>query len=771
MKIQPNRQGVLPPHDSHLKSSPLRDSQLDGRQGDRSSQSDRGGILGLARRQWFWIAGIAAAVTAASAWGWQQTRISVYEGTFQLLIEPATTTEPLNGFPLVSGNETIETNVLETNIDYPTQVEILKSPKLLSPILSQLQQRYPDITYHSLFNREIRGETALQVERLDRTKIVEVRYRHTDPQQILSVLETLMQGYLKYGMEGRKTSLNQGIQFIDTQLPKWQERIDELQQQIEEFKTQNRLIDPDMQAQQLLGQMTQIQQQQIEAQTQLQQQQALYQTVRKQLALDPQVAIAAAALSESSRYQKLLEQLQELERELAQELTRFKEGSPPIEVLREQQNNITSLLQEEAQRLVGDDMARDAARVQSLASQNSLRRQLTEKLIDTLNQIEVLKARNTAIAREANRLGQALQKFPAIFRYYGELQRELQLANSAVNQLRSQKEALQFQIAQQDIPWEAIAQPELPRNESGEIVPLSPRFPWWIAGGAIGGLALGLGAAAIADRFDRRFHSTGEIETATQLPLLGKIPQRHIEAASEDSASFDSAFRTLNLNLHFLAERPIRSLVVSSPMPQDGKSTVALNLARIAATMGQRVLLVDANLRTPELHARLGLPPQPGLSHALVGDLNFNGSIQRSPLADPLFILPAGSLPPDPPRLLASDKMQHLAQQLQDAFDLVIYDTPAMSEVADARLLASRTDGLLMVMGLHRTHHNATTQVLAQLQAANTPILGIAVNGVKESEAVSYNSYRWVRQLEPENELPAATVEPTAEETSVRLPG
>ena len=143
-------------------------------------------------------------------------------------------------------------------------------------------------------------------------------------------------------------------------------------------------------------------------------------------------------------------------------------------------------------------------------------------------------------------------------------------------------------------------------------------------------------------------------------------------------------------------------MVVSSAAPGDGKTTTALHLAQAAALMGQRVLLVDANLRLPQLHKKLGLSNRWGLSNLLCQNLNYNDIIQRSPLQDNLFVLTSGQLLPDSTRLLASTRMQHLMMQFQAVFDLVIYDTPHLIGMADANFLADNTDGIMMVMALGR---------------------------------------------------------------------
>ena len=149
--------------------------------------------------------------------------------------------------------------------------------------------------------------------------------------------------------------------------------------------------------------------------------------------------------------------------------------------------------------------------------------------------------------------------------------------------------------------------------------------------------------------------------------------------------------------------------------------------------MGQRVLLVDANLRLPQLHTRLGLPNRQGLSNLLSQNLNHNDVIQQSPLQDNLFVLTSGQLLPDSTRLLASTRMQHLMMQFQAVFDLVIYDTPHLVGIADANFLADNTDGVLMVVALGQTKLSEAMQVLDGLNSLRLPILGVVANQVEKN--------------------------------------
>jgi capsular exopolysaccharide synthesis family protein len=197
-----------------------------------------------------------------------------------------------------------------------------------------------------------------------------------------------------------------------------------------------------------------------------------------------------------------------------------------------------------------------------------------------------------------------------------------------------------------------------------------------------------------------------------------------------NSSPFLESFRSLYTNIRFLSsDTPIRSLVISSCLPMEGKSTVSVNLARSAAAMGQRVLLVDADLRHPILHSRLGLPNLRGLSNIITSEIDPHEVIHA--VEDHFYMLTSGQVPPDPIKLLSSRKMQHLIEQFQTEYDLVIYDTPPSLGLADGSLLAKRSDGILLVVALGKTGRSELNQVLDNLKMSYVSVLGIIANGVK----------------------------------------
>jgi capsular exopolysaccharide synthesis family protein len=710
-------------------------------------------LLTVFRRRAIVVVGVAIAVTSGIGF-WSFRQEPKYESRFQLLVEPVTAEGgKLNKLAQVPGVTDVPYSVL----DYDTQIQVLRSPNLMSPILQEIQKRYPEVSYDSLIT-----STQLKIARFEETKILEVRYRDTDAKKVREVLHQVARGYLRYSLQERQMNLKKGIEFVDSQLPQLRLRVDKLQADLQAFRQRNELLDPESQSQQLAMRVNTIEQQQVDTQVKIRENQSLYATLTSQLGLQPEQAIATTSLSEAPRYQQLLNQLQEIEAKIAKESARFTEESPTIVALRNQQRNLLPLLEQESQKVIGTNLQQAGV---TNDSPSSIRNQLSQQLVDAANQIQVLQMRQKAIAQAERLLNQQVRQMPVIARQYTDLQRELNVATESLNRFLGVREGLQIEVAQKSLPWQIILKPEAPK------FPVSPNNERNLVLGAIAGLLLGTVVALMVERLDNVFHSPDELKDRTKLPLLGVIPyskqlkQMMPAVAFADkmpepeealpkkinrrqpqwykASPFLESFRSLHTNIRFLgSDTPIHSLVISSATPGDGKSTVSVHLAQAAAAMGQRVLLVDADLRLPQVHKVLGLDNQIGLSNVIATGCTAKQAIQRLPMWDHLYVLTAGQLPPDPTRLLSSKKMLYLMEQFHAVFDLVIYDTPPVLGLADGQLLAAHTNGVVMVGGLGKTDRSIMMQSLDRLRISNATVLGVVANGVKGYTAQSYYHYQ-----------------------------
>lgn len=197
------------------------------------------------------------------------------------------------------------------------------------------------------------------------------------------------------------------------------------------------------------------------------------------------------------------------------------------------------------------------------------------------------------------------------------------------------------------------------------------------------------------------------------------------------------AFRTLRTNLMFSSfERPLTTLLVTSPAPEEGKSTTLANLAVTLAQGGRRTLLVDCDLRHPRQHEIFGVPGQPGLADMILNNQLGDPPLARTEVED-LCLLPAGSSPPSPADLLGSRRMETLIANLKAQADLVLFDAPPVIAVTDAALLASKLDGVLLVVSAGQTKREHAQRAKELLQKINVRIVGTVLTNASVDRSVA----------------------------------
>lgn len=214
-------------------------------------------------------------------------------------------------------------------------------------------------------------------------------------------------------------------------------------------------------------------------------------------------------------------------------------------------------------------------------------------------------------------------------------------------------------------------------------------------------------------------------------------------AASHPKSPIAEAFRTLRTNISFSAlDRPLRSLLVTSAGPEEGKSTAVSNLAVVTAQAGTRVLVLDCDLRKPAMHKVFDLDNHRGLTSVLVGGVDPTEAISPT-LADNLWVLTSGPLPPNPAELLGSGRMKDLLPQLEEKYDLILVDTPPLLAVTDAAVLAPQVDAAVLVARAGVTRRDMLAEAKASLAKTGVHLLGAILNGLRPESDGYYYYYHY----------------------------
>lgn len=290
--------------------------------------------------------------------------------------------------------------------------------------------------------------------------------------------------------------------------------------------------------------------------------------------------------------------------------------------------------------------------------------------------------------------------------------------------------------------------------------PIAPRTTLNILVAGVLGLLVGFGVAVLRELLDNSITSAQDVEKTVDAPVLASIgfdsdfPKHPLLTEISSHAPISEAYRLLRTNLQFLDldTRP-KSIVITSAVPGEGKTSTATNLAIALAQTGQRVLLVDADLRRPRAAKLLGLERSVGLTTVLVGRTKLEGSIQRH-ASSGIYVLASGPIPPNPTEVLQSRTAKALFEELGGLFDMVIIDAPPLLPVSDAAVTARDVDGAILVVRHGTTTREQLRQAAQRLVAVDAQLLGIAVNMTPKRSADDYG-YAYGYGYEP---LPADAI-------------
>ena len=699
------------------------------------------------------VVGLAGAITA-----YQRIFQPVYEGSFLLLINDPVNNDSSsgNGSSSIGGQDSVIKQLALNNTsgnDLPTLQEVLKSPMILGPVAKAYGLSSAELSNRIKISP---GSSSKASEKAE--GILNVTVQGKQPAKDQQLLEAISQAYLHYSLNQRQQRLSDGLKFLDSQFPSLEARNGQLQSDLAQFRIQNDQLQPLEEGVAIKTQLYQLQNQRRE----LAFERARLQTVRAGIvagslsarAFEEAVGSGAATASAGSQgvtvagsNQSLLEQLNTIDKQLADARARYSDDSAMVEGLQARRKRLLPLL------ISYQLEAVDAA-------------------------LNLNTGRSIKLNQQLNSMNGEFKLQPTLIKQYSAIEQKLKIAQENLESFLKARQSFQLEIAQRSVPWKVIAPPTINPD------PIKPSVPRNLALGGVLGLVLGLGVAILRDRLDHVFHHASEVEAELGLPLLSHIPyipslrglredkrvmleafagfnslERPEETAkagtnnkeaSEPVPSyqrffFQEAFRNLYTSLRFLnSEKTLRSIALTSSLPAEGKSMMSILLAKTLSELGQRVLLVDADLRKPQMHHRLGVDNLVGLSNILSDDQSsWQEAIQPVANQEHWWVLTAGRRPPDPARLLSSHRMHKLAKDLADSgdFDLIIYDTPPSVGLSDAALIAEHLDGLILVVSLNRVDRHLPKEAINRLKGSGTNVLGVVTNALKQERHSDHPYY------------------------------
>lgn len=668
---------------------------------------------------------------------------STYKSSMQLLTEPnyqgkkeGTGTE----------NQFIDPNV---SVDIATQLNIMGSTALIQKVVNKLKPEYPDITVANLKSALLLDQVRSKEDKVA-TKIFQADYTDKDPVKTKKVLDTLKQVYLDYNRQQQQERIQNGLKVVAEQMKSARDDVDNAKAKLQRYRITQNVIDPEQQAKDLEQQLNSIVQERRSTRSQYEEALARKNSIQGQLKSTPQNALVEARLSQSTRYQGLLNEIQKTELLLAQARLVKTDEHPDVVKLIDQLQRQKDLLQQEQRRTLGADAPTVNTQGQPLLEQgqkSQIDLTLSSQLVESQTNLLALSARDQVLIKKEQELRTELQRYPALLAEYSRLQPQIQQSQERLQELLKSKQKLEQDLAKGGFNWQVVEDPQL-----GMLT--GPNLKQNLMLGAVVGLMLGGIAAFVREAADDSVHSTAELEKQIPLPLLGTTPKLPTAKARESVIklpfgkpevaapwtiqvlqspprweSLDLIFKNIEL---LNSVTSLKSLMITSALPDEGKSALALGLAMSAARLHKRVLLIDANLRNPSLHKQLNLPNEQGLSTLLASDVALGNHISiQSSGSSYIDILTAGPEPADPAHLLSSPRMGQLIAAFEENYDLVLIDAAPVVGLVDAMLTGSYCRSVVLAASIGRVTRTQLTQATAMLSKLN--LIGVVANGVSNS--------------------------------------
>jgi polysaccharide biosynthesis transport protein len=706
-----------------------------------------GQILSVLVRRSGWIIGALAISSLWAAYNSLQKE-PTYMSSMQLLIEPNYREQAGAARANTEGNMLIQNAPLE--IDYATQIRVLQGSELIERAVGLLQYDYPNITVDDIRSRlsVLRVTTVESANANDEseTNILQVDYTSNDPEKTQRVVKALQEVYLDYNLEQQELRLQNGLAFIDQQLPVVEQDVFRAEQSLEQFRESQNLIDPETRAGELAASLVRIEQERQQVKAEFEELKARYAVLEGQLKRTPQGALISSRLSESARYQNLLNSYQETELAIAEQRVQFTDESSYMRRLQQQLENQKSLLGQEVERILG----RSAIPEEQLFLEGQFG-ETDLALVRELGQVQAaisgLTARDQGLAQGEQQIRGELARYPGLIAQFTRLQPEIEIKRDTLQQLLRARQEISIDIARGGLNWQVVETAQ-PGFRTG------PNVKTDILLGSIAGLFLGVLLAFGREAMDNKLRTAEQIRQQTMVPLLGSVPYlpqgktKFLPIGRLTGSSQANSLMTLQTlgwppfrnSLDFIynniqlahADQDSKSIAITSALPKEGKSTLAIGLALNAARLCKRVLLIDGNLRNPTLHQQLDISNQQGLSSFLNRE-DSQPLIQQVKLFDcEIDVLTSGSPFPDPVRFIRSQLMQEMIKNFEKEYDLVVVDSSAVIDNVDALQVATICEDTLLVASLNKITKDDLNQALSLL--SHTNLIGIVTSGNKKNK-------------------------------------
>lgn len=635
---------------------------------------------------------------------------------------------------------------------FATQYEIIRSRALISKVVDRLKlTTHPDYDPRqateekSLFDlaalkkllkgekkeevplndneleREIRREiisnfgNGLAVEPLFGTLLVKIAYTSHSPELSALIANTVADVYIESYLEARLTVAKKATSWLSDRLGELRQNLQESEERLQEYREREKLVD--VQGVRTLdsAELSQLRQDYVDARQRRVEAQSVYDQVKNFEDLSTDQLLSIPAILNNPIIQRLVEAKSIADRKMIDLSRRYGNQHPTMLSAMTEQREVTSDLNTRLRTVSQGIYANYQA---ALRAEQSLS-----------GQIGATRSRLQNVSRKEVRLRE-LER---------EVQTNRQLYDLFLSRGKESDESSKLEEPPARIIDEAIA----------PIYPIGPNKKKFVIAAFVLSGALAVGLIILLDLLDSTVRTSDDVEHKLKVSMLGFLPLEKSNKSEfafrafvnkSDKSGFAEAIRTIRTSLVLSSlDEPFKTIVVTSSVPGEGKSTVSLNIAEALGQM-EKVLLIDADMRRPTMSRALGLAKSTmGLSNIIAGKAGIEECIHRLPDSE-IDVIVSGTIPNNPLELIGSKQFKEILETLQQQYDRIVIDSAPVHAVSDAQVLSSYADSLIYIVKSNSTHVGVAAKGIKVLRSVNAPITGVVLNQVDINKATQYDS-------------------------------
>lgn len=687
------------------------------------------------KRRWLpAVATISAVVTLTYLH--TSSKVPIYSAQGQLLLKQDKTSSLIQ---LNSANSQNTTSL-------ETEVRVISSTSILQKALYQINQSNLPGTPINLSDLQ----QGLEITNIDKTDVLQIDYTSTNPKLAALVVNQLMQAYVDNNLSTNRAAAISAGNFISGQLPKVRGNVARADAALRSFKEKNKITDLEQTQELVAANMERIGSQIDSVEAQIADLNSRSRFLQTKLRMRPQQVLAVSSLSQSPAVQATLGEFQDLQRKLADARSRYQEANPVIVQLKDKEVQLKTLLQAQVAQVLQGEKTGSNQRLQVGQTQQELMSDLIQLETNRIGLVTQM----TALSKQRASYQQRAATLPRLEQEQRQEQRELSAAESTYETLLKNLQEIKV------IENRTVGNVQIIETAEVATGPINANNTSAMLAGILAGVLVAAGVVYILEIRDKKIKTVKEARELFEYTLLGTIPifskttktanstpqnletkRSALPVLESPRSSISESYRMLHANLNFVdVDKALKVIVVTSSVPKEGKSTTCANLAAAMTQLDYRVLVIDADIRSPSQHHIWQIGNEVGLMNVIAGQTRLNDTVIET--TKNLYILTAGVSTSNLDVILDSRKIAVLLNQWVEQYDYIIIDTPPLAITADACVLGKMADGVLLVTRPGLADSITAKLTKEYLEQSGQNILGIVVNGVlPANEPHSYYHY------------------------------